>query len=269
MPFLNALRKSLHPLRPKGVGLGSEKLLFLVPLSILFVAWELVSRLSLISASSLPPPSEILSVLVANINSPEFVLRAFYSLANLMLGIVLAFIMAVPLAMATGLKAKLDFSVTPLIVIAGALPDLALLPVIVFWFGPSVTAVVFMATIVAFFPIFFTVREGVKDIPKDYFHVATLYSTRRIDVYRKLVFPAVFPQLITGIRLAYEFLWEIVIALEIIAMISGIGSFITAAVEGGSLTLAFAGIFMVGIIAVLIDRTFFLYLEERVRKWHE
>jgi len=274
MASFNAFKKSFHPrtgYHPRfGInGFSVEKVLFLIPMALVFALWEAVSRLNIISSTSLPAPSEILSVLLINLNNPTFVFSAFYSLSNLIMGIALGFLLALPLAIATGLKNKFDHSVTPMIVIVGALPDLALLPIFVYWFGPGVTAVILMATIVAFFPIFFTVREGVRDIPKDYFHVAAIYNTRKFDVYRKLVLPAAFPQLVTGLRLAYEFLWEIVIALEILAAITGIGSFINTSVEGGSLTQAFAGIFMVGIIAVLIDRTFFQYLEDRVRKWHE
>ena len=129
--------------------------------------------------------------------------------------------------------------------------------------------VIILATLVAFFPIFFTVREGVKDIPRDYFYVAAVYRARRLKFYTKLILPAVFPQFLTGIRLSYEFLWEIVLAIEIIAHVAGIGSIINMAVEEGDITFALAGIFMVGIIAIIIDRSIFARLENKTRRWHE
>lgn len=249
---------------------SAENWLFIIPLSILFVGWELTLRLNLTLVDKLPLPSEILSVLFFNLlYNPEFILSVFKSLANLMAGIFLASLIAIPMAIVAGLKNKMDSSLTPLIMIVGALPDVALLPFFVYWFGRGAVAAIIMATVVAFFPLFFTVREGIKNIPKDYFHVAYVYKAKKIDVYTKLVLPAIYPQLITGIRLAYEFLWEIVLAIEIIASISGIGFIINFAVEEGSLAYAFAGIFMIGIIAILIDRLIFNRLEEKIKRWHE
>jgi ABC-type nitrate/sulfonate/bicarbonate transport system permease component len=271
MSRIAGLRRSLHIHTPSKVsdGLGSEKGLFLVPLTLIFGLWELVVRLSFVSATSLPPPSTILMALAVNALDVNFLLRALYSLTNLMAGIALGFLIAMPVAIATGLKSKVDSSFTPLIMLVGALPDLALLPIFVYWLGPGATAAILMGTVVAFFPIFFCVRGAVKAIPQDYFHVAAVFKARKLATYTKMVLPAIFPQTVTGVRLAYEFLWEIVLAVEIMAVVSGIGSFINSAVEGGSMVDAFAGIFLIGIIAIIIDRLVFVNLEGRIRRWQE
>ena len=186
-----------------------------------------------------------------------------------MSGLVIAFFFAIPLAVFSGLKQKFDSTLTPLVMLGGALPDLALLPLFVYWFGPGGIVAIFMATIAAFFPLYFTVRQGVQDIPKDYFHVAKIYRTSSLDVYRKVIFPAVFPQIITGGRIAFDFVWEIVLAIEIFAQVQGIGSFINLSVSSGSITDAFAAIFTIGLLAIAIDRILFHGLEMRVRKWNE
>ncbi len=263
-------KKSLKTVEHIEVKSKIENWFFIIPLGMIFVCWEIVLKLNLISTETIPAPSEILEVLFVNLlTNPGFTISVLRSLANIGVGIFVAALIAIPFAIFTGLKSRVDASFTPLIMIVGALPDIALLPFLVYWFGRGASAAILMATIVAFFPIFFTVREGVKNIPKDYFHVAYIYKARKIDVYTKLILPAVFPQLVTGIRLAYEFLWEIVLAIEIIARIHGIGFIINFAVENGSLTYAFAGFFMIGIIAILLDRLVFHRLEESVRRWHE
>lgn len=247
-----------------------ESVMFLLPLGMILASWEIVLKLNLISTSTLPPPSSIFTILAINvITNPLFTVGVFRSLLNISIGIFFAMVTAVPLAIVVGLKSRVDYSITPLIMIFGALPDIALLPFLTYWFGPGLTAAILLSTLVAFFPIFFTVREGVRNIPRDYFYVAAIYKARRLNMYTKLILPAVFPQLITGIRLAYEFLWEIVLAIEIIAHIAGIGSIINLAVEEGSLTYALAGIFMIGAIAIIIDRLIFAHFEDRIRRWHE
>jgi ABC-type nitrate/sulfonate/bicarbonate transport system permease component len=115
--------------------------------------------------------------------------------------------------------------------------------------------------------MYFTIREGTKDIPKDLFHVAAVFNTTRLDSLRKLILPAVSPQLFTGLRLAYDFVWEIVLAIEIFSGVTGIGSYISGAVDVGELTQAFAAILAVGVLAIMIDRLVFGRAEKWIRSW--
>jgi sulfonate transport system permease protein len=82
-----------------------------------------------------------------------------------------------------------------------------------------------------------------------------------------MVMPAISPSLFSGLRLAYDFDWEIVIAVEIVTKVSGIGNLIQGTVSGGSLTEGFAAILAIGILAVAVDRLFFGSLESWSRKW--
>lgn len=231
-------------------------------------AWEFAAQIG-VGLRSLPPPSDVFVVLAFNMMNPLFMGKVFLSFANLMSGLVIAMFLAIPFAVFTGLKAKVDSALTPVVMLIGALPDLALLPLFVYWFGPGGVAAVFMATVASFFPLYFTTREGVQDIPRNYFHVAKIYRSSTINMYRKLVFPAIVPQIVTGARIAFDFVWEIVLAIEIFSQISGVGSFINLAVESGSISDAFAGIFMIGLIAILVDRIVFKSMERRIRRWHE
>jgi nitrate/nitrite transport system permease protein len=115
--------------------------------------------------------------------------------------------------------------------------------------------------------MYFTIREGTKDIPRDLFHVAAVFNSRRLDTFRKLILPAVSPQLFTGLRLAYDFVWEIVLAIEIFSGVTGIGLYISGSVEAGSVKEALAAILAVGMMAILVDRLVFGRAEEWIRRW--
>ncbi|MHC1586149.1 MAG: ABC transporter permease [Candidatus Hecatellaceae archaeon] len=246
-----------------------ESLLFLFPLTVILLGWELAVRLGFASSELLPSPINVFQTLAYSMVNLSFLLTVGRSLSVLGMGLLLALLTAIPLAIATGLKRRFDAALTPLIMIFGALPDLALLPIIIYWFGPTVTSALLMATIVAFFPLFFMVREGVNAIPEDYFHVVEIYSTKKAHLFTKLIFPATFSNLITGLRLSYEFLWEVVLAVEIIARIGGVGLLIDSSVKGGALNEAFAALFFIGLIAILVDRAVFQRLEDKVRRWRD
>ena len=241
--------------------------LWVVPLGIGFAVWEFVTRFHLIPQSTMPTFSSVLLVFFTSIQDPTFLLRIGHSFLNLVCGLVLAFSFALPMAFIAGSKNRLDLTLTPLVMLFGALPDLSFLPLLVLWFGPGSTAAIIMASVAAFFPIFFTVREGTKNIPRELFHVATIFKSGRFSTFTKMVLPAISPSMFSGLRLAYDFDWEIIIAIEIATQVAGIGSFIEGTISAGSLESGLAGILGIAILAVLVDRIFFGTLDAWMKKW--
>jgi NitT/TauT family transport system permease protein len=241
--------------------------LWVPPLLVGFAAWEMISRLNLVPHSDLPAFSAVLSVFLLSIQDPAFLLRIAHSFLTLTCGLALAFSFALPMAFIAGSKNRFDLTLTPLVMLAGALPDLSFLPLLVLWFGPGSVAAVIMASVAAFFPIYFTVREGTKNIPRELFHVTTIFGSDRISTFTKMVLPAISPYMFSGLRLAYDFDWEIIIAIEIATSIAGIGSFIQGTVGVGSLESGFAAILAIALVAIVVDRVFFGTLESWSRKW--
>ena len=256
---------------PAGVGahhrVAVEKYLWLASLAVIFFFWEAIVRLGIVSSSKIPAFTATVATLASSLFDFKFLSFVGQSFLNLTGGILVALVIALPLAIFAGLRNRLDTAMTPLIMLGGALPDIALLPILVLLIGPGNAAAIMIAAFSAFFPIYFTIREGTKDIPRDLFHVAAVFNTGRLDKFRKLILPAVAPQLFTGLRLAYDFVWEIVLAIEIFSGVTGIGSYISGAVEAGEVTHAFAAILAVGMLAIMVDRLVFGRAEKWVRRW--
>jgi len=244
-----------------------ERYLWVGSLAGVFLTWELTVRLGVVPESRLPSFTTTVLTLSSSIADGQFLMLVFQSFLNLTGGILVALAVAMPLALSAGLRNRFDTAMTPLIMLAGALPDVALLPILVLWIGPGNLAAISIAAFSAFFPIYFTIREGTKDIPRDLFHVAAVFNTGRVDTFRKLILPAVSPQLFTGLRLAYDFVWEIVLAIEIFSGVIGIGSYIAGTVETGAVSEAFAAILAVGVIAITVDRLLFGRAERWIRRW--
>lgn len=241
--------------------------LWVFPLALGFVTWELITQLNLIPRSNLPTFSGVLAVFFSSVQDPTFLLRIAHSFLNLICGLLLAFSFALPMAFIAGSRNRFDATLTPLVMLFGALPDLSFLPLLVLWFGPGSIAAVAMASLAAFFPIYFTVREGTKNIPRELFDVTSIFKSDRLSTFTKMVLPAISPHMFSGLRLAYDFDWEIIIAIEIATRVAGIGSFIEGTVSAGSLETGFAAILAIAILAVLVDRLFFGSLESWARKW--
>jgi len=241
--------------------------LWVVPLALGFTAWELVSRLNLIPHSNLPAFSSVLFVFFSSVQDVTFLMRIAHSFLTLICGLFLAFSLALPLAFAAGSKNRFDMTLTPLIMLFGALPDLSFLPLLVLWFGAGTAAGVVMASMAAFFPVYFTVREGTRNIPRELYDVTTIFKASQLSTFTKMVLPSISPYMFSGLRLAYDFDWEIIIAIEIATRVAGIGSFIDGSVTSGSLSNGFAAILAIGLVAVVVDRVFFGSLESWAKKW--
>ncbi len=224
----------------------------------------------LVSSDQLPPLHNVLLTLIQLAGTPFFLFHVGQSLANVTTGVSVALVLVLPLALLVGMRTKLDQALTPIIMLVGALPDLAILTFLVTIIGKGNVAAVAISTFSAFFPIYFTIRQGVKEIPADYFHVASVFQAGRIQTFTKMVLPSIFPSLLTGLRLSFEFSWNVLLAVEIIASVAGIGTFISASLGSSahSLTYGLAAIMTVGAITIIMDRAFFERLESRTKRWH-
>jgi len=244
-------------------------MLWVAPLIILVLAWEFLSRTGVLPTNKVPAFTTVLATLYKCFMIPSFTLMVLTSFFNLSVGILSALFVALPLSLLVGLRNRVDLMLTPIITLIGALPDLAILPLMVMWFGPGNIAVEIMGAICAFFPIYFTVRDGAKRIAHDYFDVATVFKASRFSTISKVILPSVFPNMVSGLRLSFDFVWEVILAIEIIARVTGMGTFIESSVSTGSVEYAFAGILCVGMIAISVDRLLFRTLESRIARWRE
>ena len=168
----------------------------------------------MVSSDQLPPLHNVLLTLVQLGGTPFFLVRVSQSFLNVAAGVSLALVVVMPLALLVGLRNQLDEAITPIIMLVGALPDLAILTLLVTVIGRGNVAAVAISAFSAFFPIYFTIRQGVKEIPLDYFHVASVFKAGRLDTFSKIVLPSIFPNFLTGLRLSFEFSWNVLLAVR-------------------------------------------------------
>ncbi len=242
---------------------------WVISLLAIFAVWESFSLSKLVPAEKLPPLHDVLLTLVQLGATPIFLSRVGQSFLNVATGISIALLVVLPLALLVGSRNDLDQALTPLIMLLGALPDLAILSLLVTVVGRGNAVAIAIAGFSAFFPTYFTIRQGVREIPADYFHVSSVFQASQFQTFTKVIMPSIFPNMVTGLRLSFEFSWNVLLAVEIIASVAGIGTFISSSLEGPgrSLTYGLAAIMTVGLLTVAMDRLFFEKLETRIRKW--
>jgi NitT/TauT family transport system permease protein len=167
-------------------------------ITVLLGGWELACRLLSVPAYVLPPPSMVAAALVGD--APSLLLSAWNTLSMALAALVVASLAACLLALAVSLSPTLERAVRPLAITAQVTPVVAVAPLFVIWAGldhPE-RAIIALAAIVAFFPIYSGAVAGLKSADAGLERLFDLYGATRWQRLARLRLPAATPFLIEG-----------------------------------------------------------------------
>lgn len=169
-------------------------------------------------------------------------------------GFLLALALAVPLGLLIGWNRRAYMALNPLIQIFRPISPLAWIPIAILWFGVGDLAAIFLIFLGCFFPLLLTAINAVRNIPAFYLHAGRNFGLSPLAMVSRVLFPAVIPQLIIGMRITLGVGWLVVVAAEMIAVSSGLGFLIVDARNAGNrYDLVVAGMLIIGLIGLLLD----------------
>ncbi len=197
--------------------------------------------------------------------SPAAVLRGLTQLPHLLsytrdslfrvaCGYGLAVVLGLPVGLALGWWNGAARAANPLIQMLRPISPLAWMPLAVIWFGVSNLAPIFLIFLASFFPIVVAAMNGVRNVPPVYVQVGRNFglSTRALMV--RVIFPAVLPRVLVGLRIAFGVAWLVLVAAEMIAVDSGLGYLIIDARNAGKrYDLVVGGMLLIGVIGLALD----------------
>ncbi|WP_395671926.1 ABC transporter permease [Phenylobacterium sp.] len=170
--------------------------------ALLLAAWEAACRLLGVPAYFLPPPSAIAAAAVADV--PALLASALATLSMALLALATASMLAVGLALAISLSPTGERAVRPLAVVLQVTPIVAIAPLVLIWAGVEhpTRAIVALAAVVAFFPIFSGALTGLKSADPDLERLFDLYGASRLQRLMRLRLPSAAPFLLEGHKVA-------------------------------------------------------------------
>ncbi len=176
------------------------------------------------------------------------------SLFRVTWGFVLAVVLAVPLGLTIGWYRRAEMAFNPIIQILRPISPLAWIPIAILWFGVGDLAAIFLIFLGCFLPLLLTAINAVRSVPAVYINAGRNFGLSPVDLVYRVLYPAVIPQLIVGLRITLGIAWLVVVAAEMIAVNSGLGFLIVDARNAGNrYDLVVAGMVMIGIIGLLLD----------------
>src|ERR1700716_1159117 len=103
------------------------------------------------------------------------------------------------------------------------IPHLALIPLVILWFGIDETAKLFLVALGVFFPVYVNTFHGIRSVDRDLIEMARSYGLAGWPLYRDVILPAALPSILVGVRFALGLVWVLLIVAETISAQSGIG----------------------------------------------
>ncbi|MGH2507825.1 MAG: ABC transporter permease [Ktedonobacteraceae bacterium] len=232
---------------------------------IAFVAlWEVGCRLLNVPDFVLPPPSEITYVLIRDwgIIWPN----AVQTLWTTMIGFAVAVGVGLLLGLMIGVSPSINRNLSPLLVGFNSVPKVALVPVLVLWFGVGTVPAIVTAFLVAFFPIVVNVAAGIATIEVELVDVLRSLGASQVDILLKAGLPRSLPYFFASLKVAVTLAFVGSIISETVAANSGIGYLMVAASAAFKIPLLFASLVFIALLGMALYGIAAL-IERRVTPW--
>lgn len=248
----------------------------IISLSIFALIWELVARAELVSTLLLPPISEVIAELIEQLGPGDERTQSFlmvrhigHTVYALILGFVIASIISTALGLLMGINRTVYQWLNPIVAFFMPIPTVAIVPVVILWLGLGMQTVVFIVALGASFPIIYTAASGVQSTPKKQIWAAEITGANYWQILFRVLIPGSMPYLIAGHKLALGRAWRGVIAGEIFAATKyGVGFMIFDARTFLDTKSMYAGLIVVGVIGLLLEKIIFQYIERiTVVRW--
>lgn len=231
---------------------------------LLFVVWELACRAFNIAPFVLPEPSLVFQTMVQF--RGQLLQHSLHTLFTTVVGFGLAVVGGLLIGIAVGASRFVYVSLYPLLIGFNSIPKVALVPVIVIWFGIGTVPAIITACSVAFFPIAVNIATGLATIEPEMRDVLRSLGASSWEVLTKVGIPRSAPYLFASLKIAITLAFIGSVISETVASNIGIGYLMLSASSRFEVPLVFAGLLVVGAMGIGMYAICAVF-EKRMTRW--
>ena len=220
--------------------------------------WQLAASAGWINPYLLPSPLRVAAAIRAAGASGELARHVGASLLRVGEGFAITVVLALPLAVCASFAPRTIAAFNPMLTFLRNIPPLALVPVLILWFGLGEASKLALIVLTSFFPVFMGAVTGLGTVDPDLVEMGRSLGFSRLRILQRIQFPESAPSLLNGLRLGLGFSWRAIIGAEMIAAASGLGYWILDAEQMARIDVVFAGILVIGVLGILLDRLAYL-----------
>jgi sulfonate transport system permease protein len=239
---------------------------WLVPLAILLI-WQVASVAGLVPLRVLPAPSDVARAGWRLLLSGELAQNIWVSFWRAGIGLLIGGGIGFAFGLANGLSqlsAKLTDTTLQMV---RNIPHLALIPLVILWFGIDESAKLFLVALGVFFPVYLNTLHGIRTVDPQLIEMGRVYGMSDGELFRRVIFPGALPSIFVGLRFALGIMWLTLIVAETIAASSGLGYMAMQAREFMQIDVVVLSILIYALLGKLADSAS-RALERLTLAWH-
>ncbi|WP_085044136.1 aliphatic sulfonate ABC transporter permease SsuC [Ensifer aridi] len=259
---------AVRPQQHKSRGVVALHLLasWALPLGLL-VVWEIASRSGVLSTRLLPAPSAVATAFWESLRNGTLLTNAAISSERALKGLVIGGGIGFALGILAGLSRIAETVFDSSMQMLRNVPHLAIIPLVILWFGIGEEAKIFLVAIGTAFPLYLNTFHGIRTIDVRLIEMARVYGLGRLALFWRVILPGALPSILVGLRFSLGIMWLTLIVAETISATSGIGYMTMNAREFLQTDVVVLGIIVYALLGKLAD-TITRMIETRALAWH-
>lgn len=215
-----------------------------------FVMWEVIVKAFQIVPFILPAPTDIFAAAVKWWK--PLLDDSLHTLFTTLIGFGLAVVAGLLMGVAIGSSTLVYKGLYPLLIAFNSIPKVAVVPVLIVWFGIGVWPAIITAFLISFFPILVNVATGIATVEPELRDVLRALGARPVDIIRKVGLPRAMPYFFASLKIAITVAFVGSIIAESVAPNAGIGRLMMVASSRFDVPLVFAGLITTGLMGIML-----------------
>lgn len=235
--------------------------------ALIVVIWELAARVGWIEPQVLPAPSSVAVTAWNLARNGDLFVHLGVSLLRAACGFLIGGAIGLALGVLVGFSRLAQALIDRSIQMVRAIPFLAMLPLVIVWFGVGEGAKIFLVALAVLFPVYINTMLGIRQIDPKLMELAKVIGMKWPAVVRRIILPGAMPAILTGVRYALAHAWLALVIAETLATTKGIGFLAMDAREFLQTNVILLTMIIYAIIGVIAD-ALVRSLEARFLSWH-
>ncbi|MDQ0503356.1 aliphatic sulfonate ABC transporter permease SsuC [Xanthobacter agilis] len=258
-PLLRGFRAALGRL-------GPALLPWTLPLAVI-VLWQTAASLGLLSSRVLPAPSDVSLAFWRTLQDGSLVSNILVSTRRALIGLAIGGGIGFALGVANAMWRPAETALDSTLQMLRNVPHLAIIPLVILWFGIDEEAKIFLVAIGVAFPIYLNTFHGIRTVDRGLIEMARVYGLSPAPLFFRVILPGALPSILVGLRYALGIMWLTLIVAETISSTSGIGYMTMNAREFLQTDVVVLGVIAYALLGKLAD-SLTRALEQRTLAWH-
>ncbi|POR03020.1 ABC transporter permease [Alkalispirochaeta sphaeroplastigenens] len=236
--------------------------------ALLFCLWWGLSRAGMVHPYLIPSPRKVWQAARGLLESGVLVRHISVSLGRVFSGYGLTLVVALPLALIFHHWPRWSQRFSLILAFLRATPPLALIPMLILWFGIGEASKLAVIVMASFFPIFLNAYDGLERVEGRWHELALSLELRYWERLFFVLLPGALPYIITGLRIGFGYAWRALVGAELFAAAAGLGYLILDSQEMARTDRVVLGILTIGVLGLFFD-SLLHWLARRLTPWSD